>query len=168
MVNYGPDRMARLVFRPIDLSAHAGTCIAFRRDSYLCSFGNDGFMEEAGPDGSVYIEKLKIRTPRFPDGYVHAWLGDAIVGQLEMQILDGPRRGYVSLFHLAAPQRGTDLGGELQEHAMQFMRRHGVSTAQLSVSPTNARALAYYRKHGWKDLGPRPGHSDVHLMERAV
>lgn len=48
------------------------------------------------------------------------------------------------------------------------MLAHSVDTAQLSVSPTNARALAYYRKHHWRDLGLRPGRDDVHLMRRAI
>jgi len=78
-------QVQQLVFSPIILELHASACVAFRRDSFLCSFGVDGFFDEAGP--------------------------------------------------------------------------------QLSVSPTNARALAFYRKHGWRDLGLRPGRDNVHLME---
>ncbi|MFN8546624.1 MAG: GNAT family N-acetyltransferase [Candidatus Eisenbacteria bacterium] len=158
----------RLDFKPIDLDAHASTCVEFRRDSFLCSFGVDRFFDEAGPDGEHYIEHLRSRMNTFPDGYVHAWDGDRIVGQMEMQILDTPRRGYVNLFYLVEEMRGAGVSGELQAYAMAFMRCHGVQTAQLSVSPTNARALAYYRRHGWKDLGPRPGRHDVTLMECAV
>ena len=155
----------QLVFKPIDLVVHAAVCVAFRRDSFLCSFGEDGFFEEAGPDGVHYIERLHLRTTKFPDGYVHAWLGDQIVGQIEMQILEEPRRGYVNLFYLIEEMRGKGLSGELQEYALDFMRRHGVRTAQLSVSPSNTRALAFYHKHGWRDLGLRPGRDNVHLME---
>ena len=60
---------------------------------------------------------------------------------------------------------GAGVSGELQDYAMDFMRRHGVQVAQLSVSPTNARAPAFYHKHGWRDLGLRPGRDDVNLME---
>ena len=155
----------QLVFKPIDLEAHASVCVAFRRDSYKCSFGEDGFFKEAGPEGGHYIELLRLRTLKFPDGYVHAWQGAEIVGQLEMQILEAPRRGYVNLFYLIEALRGTGVSAELQVHAMDFMRRHQVQTAQLSVSPTNARALAFYRKHGWRDLGLRPGRDNVNLME---
>ena len=158
----------RLVFKPIDLDAHASVCVAFRRDSYLCSFGEDGFFNEAGPNGVQYIEHLRLRIPRFPDGYVHTWYGDKIVGQMEMQILEEPRRGYVNLFYLVEEMRGAGVSGELQGYAMDFMRLHGVQIAQLSVSPTNARALAFYRKHGWRDLGLRPGRDNVHLMECEV
>jgi ribosomal protein S18 acetylase RimI-like enzyme len=71
----------------------------------------------------------------------------------------------VNLFYLVEEMRGAGFGSELQDYAMDFMRRHGVQTAQLSVSPTNARALAFYRKHGWKNLGLRPGRDNVNLME---
>ena len=155
----------RLVFKPIDLDAHASVCVAFRRDSFICSFGEDGFFNEAGPNGVHYIERLRLRTTKFPDGYVHIWLGDKIVGQIEMQILDEPRRGYVSFFYLVEEMRGAGVSSQLQNYAMDFMRRHGVQIAQLSVSPTNGRALAYYRKYGWRDIGLRPGRDNVHLME---
>lgn len=158
----------RLVFRPIDIDAHALVCVEFRRDSFICSFGVDGFFEEAGATGVHYIERLRLRMARFRDGYVHAWLGDTIVGQIEMKILDEPRIGYVNLFYLVDRLRGAGFSSELHEHAMRFMLRHGVDAVRLSVSPSNARALAYYRKHGWRDLGLRPGRNDVHLMEREV
>jgi len=158
----------RLVFKPIDLDLHAQVCVAFRRDSFICSFGRDGFFKEAGADGLLYIERLRSRIARFPDGYVHAWHGDKIVGQMEMQILEDPRHGYVNLFYLVEKMRGAGVSGELQDYAMEFMRRHGVLTTQLSVSPTNARALAYYRKYGWRNLGLRPGRDNVNLMECAV
>lgn len=158
----------RLRFMPIDLDAHASVCVAFRRDSFLCSFGVDGFFDEAGPEGVHYIERLRLRTTRFKDGYVHVWHEDRIVGQMEMQILEEPRRGYVNLFYLVEEMRGTGVSGELQHYAMSFMQHHGVQTAQLSVSPTNARAFAYYRKHGWRDLGLRPGRDNVNLMERDI
>jgi ribosomal protein S18 acetylase RimI-like enzyme len=158
-------RIKRLVFKPIDLDAHASVCVAFRHESYLYSFGEDGFFKQAGPDDVHYIERLRLRTAKFPDGYVHAWLVNKIVGQMEMQILEEPRRGYVNLFYLIEKMRGMGVSGELQDYAMDFMRRHGVQVAQLSVSPTNPRALAFYRKHGWRDLGLRPGRDKVHLME---
>jgi ribosomal protein S18 acetylase RimI-like enzyme len=155
----------RLVFKTIDLDTHASVCIAFRRDSYICSFGEDGFFQEDGSDGVQYIEWLRLHINKFPDGYVHAWHGDKIVGQMEMQILEEPRHGYVNLFYLVEEMRGTGVSEELQEYAMDFMRRHRVQIAQLSVSPTNARALAFYHKHGWRDLGLRPGRDNVNLME---
>lgn len=157
-----------LQIKPIDFEEHASVCVRFRRDSFVCSFGVDSFFEEAGPGGERYLEWTRARAARFPNGYVHAWIGGEIVGQMELQILEDPRIGYVSLFYLVEAMRGSGLGGELQRYALEFFRTQGVASAQLSVSPTNLRALGYYEKHGWRDLGPRPGRDFVHLMERDV
>lgn len=159
-----------LRFATIDLAAHASICVAFRRDSFVCSFGSDErFVANAGPDGAGYVERLRQHIADFPDGYVHVWQGGAIIGQLEMRIKDEPRHhGYVNLFYLVEAQRAAGHGDALHDYALAFMCKHGVDSMQLSVSPTNARALAYYRKHAWRDLGLRPGRDDVHLLERDV
>lgn len=157
-----------LVFKPIELVLHAHVCLSFRRDTFISSFGWDGFFEKEGAKGETYLSRLRAHASRFPDGNVHVWDDGKIVGQLEMRVLDDRLRGHVSLFYLTPQLRGSGAADDLQRYAMQFMRSQRVATAQLNVSPTNARALAYYRKHGWKDCGPRPGRDDVHLMEHSV
>jgi ribosomal protein S18 acetylase RimI-like enzyme len=157
-----------LVFKPIDFDLHSHVCTAFRRDTFILSFGWDGFFAKEGAKGENYVKRLQAHSSRFPDGNVHVWDDGEIVGQLEMRVLDTPRRGHLSLFYLAEQVRGSGAGDDLQHYAMRFMRSQGVGMAQLNVSPTNERALAYYRKHGWKDCGLRPGRDDVHLMERVI
>jgi ribosomal protein S18 acetylase RimI-like enzyme len=136
--------------------------VAFRRDSYVCSFGSDeGF-------GSVdeYLSWLSDRIERQPAGHVHVWQGPRIIGQLEMLIQATTRvTGYVNLFYLVPEARGAGHGEALHDYFVQFMRAGGAGVARLSVSPSNSRALAYYRKHAWRDLGPRPGDDTVHVME---
>ena len=51
---------------------------------------------------------------------------------------------------------------------MQLFQEVGVIRAQLSVSPTNQAAINFYKRHGWQDLGARPGHADINLMELAI
>lgn len=74
----------------------------------------------------------------------------------------------MNLFYLVPEARGTTLGDKLHQYVVALLRRAGLRSAQLSVSPTNARAVSYYVKHGWKDLGPRPGHELVNTMELVV
>src|SRR5688572_11753690 len=150
-----------LQFATIDLARHKDLCIAFRRDSYIVSFGDDRiFNDENGADGSGYIEWLADRIARFPEGHVHVWRGADIIGQLE--IIVSPSSGYVNLFYLKPEERGYGHGSALHEYAVALFRRHRVRVAGLSVSPTNQRALRYYARHGWRDLGPRAGAAHVH------
>jgi ribosomal protein S18 acetylase RimI-like enzyme len=155
---------SQLQFHPIDLARHGAIAVDFRRDSYVCSFGNDAiFVEENGADGSGYLAWLAARLEHFAEGHVHAWQGDSIVGQIEMII--GPRGGYVNLFYLRPDARGHGLGDALHAYAVALLGRHRVGLAGLSVSPTNTRAIRYYQRHGWLDRGPRPGAPHVHEME---
>ena len=110
----------QLHFHPIDLSRHGELAIEFRRDSYVCSFGDDQiFVEENGADGSGYLEWLRLRLAQFPEGHVHAWRGDEIVGQIEMMI--GSRAGYINLFYLRPDARGFGLGDELHDYAVAVL-----------------------------------------------
>jgi GNAT superfamily N-acetyltransferase len=159
----------KLAFRPIDLTRHADTCIAFRRDSFVCSFGTDeAFFEESGPDGAGYIHWLSERIEELPEGCVHVWDGETIIGQMEMCVREDPKIGYINLFYLVPSERGGGAGDQLHDYALQVFRRLNISRLQLSVSPANSRAMAYYRKHGWEDMGPRPDHKEVNLMELLI
>jgi len=151
-----------LRFSTIDLDQHAAIAVKFRRDSYVCSFGSD----KALGDTDDYLEWLRGRIAKFPDGHVHVWQGDAIVGQLEMIIQHVQTlRGYVNLFYLVAQVRGLGLGDALHNYAENFMRVGGAQSVRLCVSPSNVRGLAYYRKHGWHDHGPNPKDGSVHIMQ---
>jgi ribosomal protein S18 acetylase RimI-like enzyme len=155
-------------FRDIDLDRDGATCVAFRIDSYVESFGSaDRFYEQAGPRAERYLDGLRAKLGALPGSCVHAWLGDQIVGQLELRrAATSPAEGYVSLYYLAPAYRGVGLGDALDQFATDFFRTVGVIRATLHVSPTNARALAYYRKHGWCDRGVDAAHPEVHVMER--
>jgi ribosomal protein S18 acetylase RimI-like enzyme len=59
---------------------------------------------------------------------------------------------------------------------VNFFISLGLNKILLSVSPDNKRALTFYEKHGWKDLGARFSDDElkknkipqVHLMEKAI
>lgn len=157
-------------FISIDLARHAELCLQFRRDSYRCSFpdGEQRFHRENGIDGQGYLNWLQERIAELPQGCVHVVQNQRIVGQLEMRLRQKVRMGYVNLFYLIPEVRGTGLGDELQSYVIQVFQELAVDKVQLSVSPTNDRAMAYYRKHGWRDLGLRSDSSQVHLMELTI
>lgn len=156
--------------KPVDLEAHKDICIAFREDSFVASFGNpDKFFEADGKGADRYIEWLRAKIEKDPRTVVHVWEQDTIIGQMEFgRLKSEPTYGYVNLYYLIPEKRGQGLGARLDEHAMNHFRTIGCEKVRLSVSPTNTPALAYYKKMGWRDLGPRPNHPDVNFMEKTV
>ena len=157
-----------LEFLPIDLDAHADICLRVREDSFVCSFGTgERFWAEAGPGGKKYLSRLKERMERLPGSCVHVWNDGEIIGQMEMRLdRDDPLAGYVNLFYLIPEHRGTGIAGELDRYAEEFFRGLGVRMARLSVTPSNTRALKYYRKNGWRLLGPHSDYPDAVMMEK--
>jgi len=159
---------SQLTFRDIDVDRDADVCIRFRADSFAASFGSpDGFFAEAGPDCRPYLEGLREKNRDLPGSCVHAWLEGRIVGQIELRRdRDDSRCARVLLYYLDPSVRGVGFGDELDVHVTMFLRSSGFQRARLRVSPTNGRAVAYYRKHGWIDRGPDPEHSNVNIMEK--
>ena len=154
---------------PIDLDRDAETCIAFRRDSFYASFGtHEGCDAEMGADGSLYLAKLRARMAQVPEGNCHLWHGDRIVGQTEMRFSEEPGVGYVNLFYLVPEWRHRGLGRVLHDHAVAVFTARDCKAIRLSVSRKNERAIAFYRRLGWKRLGFRPHKEAVDLMELAL
>lgn len=165
--------MLELEFRPIDLAERAELCVAFRRDTYVCGFGaaaGQRFTSENGANGEQYLSWLTQRLEGFPEGHVHAWHDGRVVGQLEMiaQQKNAPSCGYVNLFYLVPEARGSGFGAQLNDYAVALATLYGSDRLRLSVSPSNARALRFYAKHGWRSLGPSSGFDHLELWELAL
>ena len=159
-----------LVFRSIDLAAHAELCVHFRRDAFVCSFedGEKRFALESGEHAQAYLNWLSKRIDACPESCVHVFDGQEIIGQIETELRGQEKLGYVYLFYLIPSRRRQGLSDYLHAYVMQLFREVGVIRAQLSVSPTNQTAINFYKRHGWQDLGLRPGHTDINLMELAL
>jgi ribosomal-protein-alanine N-acetyltransferase len=142
-----------LSFRPIDLRVDLESAVRFRRDSFVCSFGDDSRFDEA-----QYVTWLKAKQARDPWLAVHVVQGGQLVGQMEFDAYKPePWVGYVNLYYLAPSYRGLGLATQLDAYASDYLQKSGFASAYLSVSPTNARALHFYARQGWHDAGPRPG-----------
>jgi RimJ/RimL family protein N-acetyltransferase len=155
---------------PIDLESSGRTAVAFRADSFVCSFGSaERFYEADGKGDERYLAWLSERMQSIPGSCVHVWSGDTIVGQIEMgRFRSAPEIGYVYLYYLAPAWRGRGLGRHLDDYATQFLRGMGFRRARLNVSPTNHRAMRFYVRNGWRDLGPVRDHPEVHAMQREL
>jgi GNAT superfamily N-acetyltransferase len=79
---------------------------------------------------------------------------------------EGPDIGYVNLYYLVPEARGSDLSERLDEYVWSFYADLGIKRARLHVGPAYSRAIRFYEKHGWKNLGPDPRHPEILLFER--
>ncbi|MBC7464672.1 MAG: GNAT family N-acetyltransferase [Bdellovibrio sp.] len=159
-----------LLFNPVQLALHAQTCIRFREDSFVVSFDDARkFYEADGKGAERYIEWLNSKIAKDPKSVVHIWKNEEIVGQIELGLLKNEFDcGYVNLFYLIPSVRGQGFGAALDQHAVEHFRALGFHKMKLSVSPTNTRAVSFYKKLGWIDLGPRPGHPEINFMEKKI
>jgi len=156
-----------LRFEPIDLSRHADLCVRFRIDSYVCSLGSSEKFYEHNETVQGYIDWLRKRMQELPGSCVHLWKGDGIIGQLEMgRYRTIPEMGYVNLYYLVPEARGTGISHRLDDYVRQFYSALALKQARLNVSPTNERAIRYYEKQGWQNLGPDPRHPEMLVFER--
>lgn len=138
-------------FEKIHLEKHKDLIIAFRRDSFRVSFGNE---DDFGED-KEYLEWVQNRIEHYPDGFVLVKCLDQYVGQLELQIVRYEHQdiGYVNLYYLIPSYRGKGYGKYLHEYAMDFFKSKGMNQYHLRVSFTNQQAVAFYNKHGMKEIG---------------
>jgi ribosomal protein S18 acetylase RimI-like enzyme len=159
-----------LTFKPIDLRAAAALCVRFREDSFVVSFGHaEDFHEPDGRGAERYLAWVEARQALDPSFCTHVWLDGAIVGQLEF----GPGGdeaaiGYVNLYYLVPEHRGQGWAKHLDDHVCTQLASRGFTSARLSVAASNQRAIRFYERQGWRDLGPRPNRPEIHRMEKSL
>ena len=162
--------IAPLKFVPVDLEMHEDLCVRFCEDAMIQSFGDaKRFHEDDGKGSDRYRIWLRERVAKDPSTVVLVWQADKVVGQ----VTAGPWKldqtlGYVNLYYLIPEMRGIGMSRHLEAYAITFLTSLGLKRARLSVSPTNLRAVKFYEKNGWTDIGPRPGHPEVHWMEKSL
>ncbi|RRN74012.1 GNAT family N-acetyltransferase [Peribacillus simplex] len=135
-----------MIFRTIDTDKDKDSIIKFRKDSFVVSFGS----EEGFGDENTYLQRMKERVRKFPDGQVIIEKDQEPIGQMELQIreYEGTEIGYVNLFYLIPEYRSKGLGKELVRYAEKFFRQFNVSEYHLRVSPDNQRAIRLYSNSG--------------------
>lgn len=167
-------QLKNLEFKKIDLEKNAALCVAFRADSFLESFGTEEPFYETDPKGEVYLKWLAEKMSGVYHG-VHIWYENQIIGQIEAGIRqEEDDFGYINLYYLIPEMRGKGFSKYLEEYTSNYLRSLGFDKAKLSVSPTNQRAIHFYEKNGWRDMGVRlePGRTGrglrftVHYMEK--
>src|SRR5579883_2311422 len=150
-----------LEFKPIDLEKHADLCIAFTQDTHRLTEGPKAVFE-----GAVgYIERMREKLAADPMSCLFAWLKGEVVGQVNLGVFGpDPSIGYINVFYVTPERRGTGIASEMERYACARLRAAGFSEARLSVAWANKRAVRFYEKHGWSDLGERQDRPGFHNM----
>ncbi len=152
-----------LLFKPIDLQTHLNTCIAFEQDACLVNFGSEQRCQaEAGEHNEHYTIWLRRYATAFPDGLIHVWQDNIIIGQLIFRLLENGS-GYVNSFYLAPNQRGIGLGAQLHTYLVDNFKTRDCHYVRLRISASNQAALKFFQKHHWQFVQVDPVDSLMHI-----
>lgn len=151
-----------LEFKPIDFSCDFDTCVKFREDSFRASFPGSNQWQVYW-DEAQYRDWIIQHTQRFPEGAIHIFWQNEIIGQLEFAYFSD--YGYINLYYLIEPARGKGYGQLAHAYIRSVLEAKGCKTADLRVSPGNNRAVNFYRKLGARDCGQDPANPHVHIYQ---
>jgi diamine N-acetyltransferase len=143
------------------LPADAGALAEFGARTFREAFESDNTIEDMNrhlesafsPSRQLReIEDPRIDTLLVTDA--QSWLGFAQLraGQLSEGV---PEQGSVELwrFYVDRPWHGQGVAAALMDAAKDRARRRGALSMWLGVWERNARAQAFYRKHGFERVG---------------
>lgn len=140
-------------FIAVNLATELATCLAFRRDAYVLSYGSDDHFNPS--ETQQWFEKLATHNPQ---DFLHICLADKTIGQLEFKstILgdDGIKRGYLNLLYLLPEFRGKGYGKYLLDFIFSIFKTDGCQEANLRYLPFNHAAAGFYKKNAWQESGP--------------
>lgn len=140
--------------------------IRYRRDAWQVVYG-----DLKGFDGSGFWLDAQQTIGPDPEAMVVGYLEGRPAGMIQLS----PRRdmekgvGYIPFLYLREPFRHQGLGIQLIGHAVSFYRRLGREKLQLSVAPTNEKALGFYHKFGFRQVKKHRGRfGHLLLMEKDI
>lgn len=67
--------------------------------------------------------------------------------------VSGPAPGEIVRFYLLSEFHGTGLASQLMQSSLESLKSQGCKTAWLGVWQENPRAIAFYRKYGFREVG---------------
>ena len=136
------------------------------RDAWFASHGTEeGFVP------GVYLKSAKKHAKENPASLVKAMRGNEFSGVVELDIHRGEEigSGWITLLYLISSARSRNLGVQLLGYAVFLFREMGRKSIRLHVSEDNDRAIAFYKRAGFKMIGVDEGVlARLYLMEKSI
>ena len=145
-----------LIFEPIDTEIDGEIAVFFREESYLVSYEDEAEAMAAFGGDDEYLTWVQRKEGEFSNSMVHVWQNGVLVGQVELTPRVDLERGHVNLYYVAPDWRGQGIAERLDMYAQAYFARMGIPRMSLSVAKMNKRALAFYKKAGWQEIGDDP------------
>lgn len=124
--------------------------------------------------GALRLWRGALEAPRPGTRGIVAVDGERVVGVIRIgRDPDEPTIGHVFSLYVDPDSQGGGVGGRLLAEADRWFGREGLAQASLWVFETNARAHAFYARHGWQPDGgtrvePEFGEPEIRLRSRLV
>lgn len=144
------------MLREFDFARDAEMVCGFQEETYKLNFPDFRYT----PAFSQAFRYDLRRSSLSPDHglFVLAEKGEekttAIVGFLWVVIVQnnwlGERYGYINNIYIAPDWRGQNLARKLMQHGEKYLRSRGVQDVRLTVTQSNASAVALYRACGYE------------------
>lgn len=141
-----------LEFHRVNIDKQLQTCIDFRKDAWIVSYGSDtGFCEYKT------IEWIKNCAAQPAVSFIHVCQGGQLIGQVEFNsnitTSTSEKAGYIYLLYLIPEKRGLGLGQIIHDYTLaQLINNHCVG-AMLRYISGNLRAEQFYLKNNWYKVG---------------
>ena len=140
--------------------------IRYRRDAWQVVYGT-----MKGFDGSGFWLDARRTVGKDPAAMVVGYLEGSPAGMIQLSPSRDAARGvgYIPFLYLREPFRHCGLGIQLIGHAVSFYRKLGRDRLQLSVAPTNEKALGFYYKYGFTQAKKHKGlFGSLLLLEKNI
>ena len=112
---------------------------AVEKASFSVPWSRKSFWEEAANERTYYLLALD---------------DDEVIGYAGTWILDDEAQ--ITNVAVAPEYRGQKVGAGLMTELIKEAKKRGATRMTLEVRPSNAAALALYKKFGFRDCGHRP------------
>lgn len=126
---------------------------------------DEGFVPE------LYARSAARHAQEHPGSVVRVLSGDRVVGLVELD----PGRdeqsgcGWISLLYMLPEYHGRGWAIQLLGYAFWFYENHDRTAVRLHVSENNARAITFYQRSGFVQIGRDPGvRAHLLLMGRLI